>query len=235
MCSSASSRAELLGPGRRLGPGHGQPPPRRTGEDRPRQRGRTPGPPRCPGADLQVLRPDDLVPVLAECRPQRLRHADESRVPRPRCGTPWGAPSPADPQPQLSAASTGHAVPGGTARMCPRARPGSDEVRRLSTVEECYEVSLDPADVAAIYALRPLPMSWSRLSIVTVLRRNWPRTSTASGSPQRLGDSGGAKPERAWLDNDRSFVRGGFGVLERGANVTSKKLRHRLLGLDGGG
>jgi hypothetical protein len=30
-------------------------------------------------------------------------------------------------------------------------------------------------------------------------------------------------------------VRSGFGVLEGGASVTGKKLRHRLLGLDGGG
>src|SRR4029453_5304835 len=46
------SRAEFLGPARRLGPD-------------------------------QVLRPDDVVPVLAQRRPQRLRHAGESGVEQP--------------------------------------------------------------------------------------------------------------------------------------------------------
>jgi hypothetical protein len=82
---------------------------------------------------------------------------------------------------------------------------------RTQFAEECYEVSLDPADAAAIYALRPLPMSWSRLSIVTVLRRNWPRTSTASGSPQRLGDSGGANQNELGLTTMEASSAAGLG------------------------
>src|SRR4029450_3253639 len=97
-------RAEFLGPGRRLGPDHGQPPPRRTGEDRPR--GRTPVAPdawgrTCRSAGRVTSCPCSQRAAHSACGMlTNLVYSDPMRNPM---GPP---PSPADPQPQLSAAST---------------------------------------------------------------------------------------------------------------------------------
>jgi hypothetical protein len=44
------------------------------------------------GAELQILRPDDVVAVFAQRRPQRLRHAGESRVEQPDAKPHGSAP-----------------------------------------------------------------------------------------------------------------------------------------------